>query len=378
MICLTILWIMLDFKDCMKETAFTAGGGICYNGRGRVPPGAAERGRCESAMANLDDIAREAKVSASTVSRVLNGRASISEETRRRVLLAAERMQYRKRSYTSGASRMQNVAGVIIPDMTSDYYARLLHTLNVCFRQKDFSVLCAITNFDPEQTVSAVKHMSQIRVSCLLIIIDDTEVISQKLIDTVRLTSLPTMFITSKYIPSLDVDCLFVDEERGNTMAVEHLLHRGYRRIGFIGEYNTRNRCDFFLRVMKQYDVPVNPAFVRIAQNRGEEGGYLRMREILSQVELPDAIYASYDQMAIGAIHAIGESGLRVPGDIAVIGFDDIPTSRYVAGGLTTIGTPFDDMAAIAVRILMHRISQPFGQPQQVAIKPSLIVRATT
>ncbi len=331
-----------------------------------------------SEMANLDDIAREAMVSASTVSRVLNGRASISEETRQRVLLAAEKLQYRKRAYTANAVRMQKVAGVIIPDMTSDYYARLLHTINVRFQQKSFSVLCAITNFDSEQTVQAVKQMSQIRVSCLLIILDDTEVISQKLIDTVRLISLPTMFITSKYISSLDVDCLFVDEERGNTMAVEHLLHRGYRKIGFIGEYNTRNRCDFFLKVMKQYDMPVNPAFVRIAQNRGEEGGYLRMKEILSMVDLPDAIYAGYDQMAIGAIHAISESGLRVPTDIAVIGFDNIPISQYIAGGITTIGTPFDEIAAIVVRILMHRISQPFGQPQQVAIKPSLIVRATT
>lgn len=329
-------------------------------------------------MANLYDIAREANVSASTVSRVLNGNPSISEETRRRVLQAAERLQYRKRAYTTVGSRTQSAAGVILPDMTSDYYARLLHTLNVRFQQKGFTMLCAITNFDPEQTVRAAKHMAQIHISCLLIILDDTEVISQKLIDTVRLTSVPTMFITSKYISSLDIDCLFVDEERGNTMAVEHLLHRGYRRIGFIGESNTRNRCDFFLKVMKQYDVPVNPAFVRIGQQRGEEGGYLRMREILSQVELPDAIYAGYDQMAIGAIHAIGESGLRVPGDIAVIGFDDIPAARYVAGGVTTIGTPFDDMAAIAVRILTHRISQPFGQPQQVAIKPSLIVRATT
>lgn len=165
-------------------------------------------------MVNLDDIAREANVSASTVSRVLNGRASISEETRRRVMQAAEKLQYRKRAYTTGASRLRNVAGVIIPDMTSDYYARLLHTLNVRFLQKDFSMLCAITNFDPEQTVGAVKQMSQIRVSCLLIIIDETEVISQKLIDTVRLTSLPTMFITSKYISALDMDCLFVDEER--------------------------------------------------------------------------------------------------------------------------------------------------------------------
>ncbi len=329
-------------------------------------------------MANLDDIAREAGVSASTVSRVLNDRASISEETRQRVLLVAERLQYRKRTYTSNTLRVQKVAGVIIPDMTSDYYARMLHTINVRFQQKDFSVLCAITNFDPEQTVNAVKQISQNRVSCLLIVMDDTEVISQKLIDTVRLIGLPTMFITSKYISSLDVDCLFVDEERGNTMAVEHLLHRGYRKIGFIGENNTRNRCDFFLKVMKQYDIPVNPKFVRIAQNRGEEGGYLRMKEILSLVDLPDAIYASYDQMAIGAIHAIHESGLRVPTDIAVIGFDNIPTSQYIAGGLTTIGTPFDEIAAIVVRILLHRISQPFGQPQQVAIKPSLIIRATT
>ena len=329
-------------------------------------------------MANLDDIAREAGVSASTVSRVLNDRASISEETRQRVLLVAERLQYRKRTYASNTLRVQKVAGVIIPDMTSDYYARMLHTINVRFQQKDFSVLCAITNFDPEQTVNAVKHISQNRVSCLLIVMDDTEVISQKLIDTVRLIGLPTMFITSKYISSLDVDCLFVDEERGNTMAVEHLLHRGYRKIGFIGENNTRNRCDFFLKVMKQYDIPVNPKFVRIAQNRGEEGGYLRMKEILSLVDLPDAIYASYDQMAIGAIHAIHESGLRVPTDIAVIGFDNIPTSQYIAGGLTTIGTPLDEIAAIVVRILLHRISQPFGQPQQVAIKPSLIIRATT
>ena len=329
-------------------------------------------------MANLDDIAREAGVSASTVSRVLNDRASISEETRQRVLLVAERLQYRKRTYASNTLRVQKVAGVIIPDMTSDYYARMLHTINVRFQQKDFSVLCAITNFDPEQTVNAVKQISQNRVSCLLIVMDDTEVISQKLIDTVRLIGLPTMFITSKYISSLDVDCLFVDEERGNTMAVEHLLHRGYRKIGFIGENNTRNRCDFFLKVMKQYDIPVNPKFVRIAQNRGEEGGYLRMKEILSLVDLPDAIYASYDQMAIGAIHAIHESGLRVPTDIAVIGFDNIPTSQYIAGGLTTIGTPLDEIAAIVVRILLHRISQPFGQPQQVAIKPSLIIRATT
>ena len=289
-------------------------------------------------MVNLEDIAREAGVSASTVSRALNGKSSISEETRRRVMLAAEQLQYRKRAYTTSTVRLQNIAGIVIPDMTSDYYTRLLHTINLRFLQKGFSTLCRVTNFDPEQTVQAVGHMARIRVACLLIIMDDTEVISGELLDAVRMTCLPTMFITSRYISSLDVDCLFVDEERGNTMAVEHLLHRGYRKIGFIGETNTRNRYDFFQKVMRRYDVPVNASFVGIGRERGEEGGYLRMREILSRVDLPDAIYASYDQMAIGALHAIGEAGLRTPGHIAVIGFDDIPTARYIAGGLTTIG----------------------------------------
>ena len=242
-----------------EESRFTAAVRIWYNTRRGIRPKHANVG---DGLANLDDIAREAKVSASTVSRVLNGRASISEETRRRVMLAAEQLQYRKRPYTSGASRAQNTVGVIIPDMTSDYYTRLLHTINESFQAKNFHVLSAISDFDPERTIRAVEQMTRIRVCCLLIILDDTEVISGKLVDAVRLSSLPAMFITSRYISSLDVDCLFVDEERGNTMAVEHLLHRGYRRIGFIGEDNTRNRCDFFLKVMKRYGVPVNSSFV--------------------------------------------------------------------------------------------------------------------
>ena len=329
-------------------------------------------------MANLEDVARRANVSASTVSRVLNNTASISEETRRRVLHAAKALNYQRRPYATNVVRVQNVAGVIVPDMTSDSYTRLVYTLNERFRQKGFSVVFATTNFDQEETVRAVECLSKMHVSCLLVVIDDTEIISEKLIESVQLTMLPVMFITSKYISGLNIDCIFLDEAWGNTMAVEHLLHRGYRRIGFIGEPNTQNRCDFFLQIMRRHGIEVNWDFVRIGSERGEEGGYRRMREILDLPQIPDAIYASYDQMAIGAIHALQESGLRVPQDVAMIGFDDIPIARYICGGITTIRTSFDDMAAIAVRILTHRVQHPDGQTQQVAVKPTLEVRATT
>lgn len=331
-------------------------------------------------MTNIHDIAKQAHVSASTVSRVLNNTAPISEETRRRVLKVAKELGYRKRPYATagGGARPLNIAGVIIPDMKSDSYTSLVHTLNERFKQKGFSVLFAATNFDQEETIRAVENMSKIHVRCLLVVIDDTEIISRKLIESVQLTMLPVMFITSKYISDVNIDCIYLDEAWGNTIAVEHLLHRGYRRIGFIGEPNTRNRCDFFLQIMRRHGIDVNPDFIHIGTERGEEGGYKRMREILDLPEIPDAIYASYDQMAIGAIHALQESGLRVPQDVAVIGFDDIPIARYICGGITTVRTSFDDMAAIAVRILTHRVQHTEGQIQQVAVKPTLVVRATT
>ena len=344
------------------------------------PQAAVETLQENHAMTNIYDIAKRAQVSASTVSRVLNNTAPIGEETRRRVLMIAKELGYQKRPYASASNpaRMSNIAGVIIPDMKSDSYTSLMHNLNERFKQKGFSTLFAATNFDQDETIRAVENMSKIHVRCLLVVIDDTETISQKLIESVQTTMLPVMFITSKYLSDVDVDCIYLDESWGNTIAVEHLLHRGYRRIGFIGEPNTQNRLDFFLEIMRRHGIEVNPDFIHVGPERGEDGGYKRMREILNLPEIPDAIYASYDQMAIGAIHALQESGLRVPQDVAVIGFDDIPIARYICGGITTVRTSFDDMAAIVVRILTHRLQHPEGQIQQVAVKPTLVVRATT
>ena len=329
-------------------------------------------------MASLKDVAQAAGVATSTVSRVLNGTASISEGTRQRVLEAAEALRYRKRRTAPGSAPLRRVAGIIIPDMASDYYSRLVHTLNECFRQNGYATLFSVTDFDEKAAIRSIEHMAQIRVSCLLIVMDDIEAVSQKLIDSVRLTLLPVMFVRSRHIDLLEADCLFVDEEHGNTLAVEHLLRRGYKRIGFIGERNTMNRYQQFQKTMRRHGAPINRRFARIGDERGELGGYLRMKELLESTTLPDAIYASYDQMAIGAIHALNEAGLRVPGDVAVIGFDNIPISRYIAGGLTTIGTPFEDMASIAVRVLLHRVASPYGETQQIALKPRLVVRATT
>lgn len=136
--------------------------------------------------------------------------------------------------------------GVIVPEMLSEYYARFVHAAIEKFRQKNFSALIATTNFDPEEAVRAVRQMYRCQVKCLLIILDDCEEVSQRLLSVVRQSNLPAMFITATYIPEMDFDCLYVDEARGSVMAVEHLLHRGYSQIAFLGEENTANRRDLF------------------------------------------------------------------------------------------------------------------------------------
>lgn len=107
-------------------------------------------------------------------------------------------------------------------------------------------------------------------------------------------------------------------------------------------------------------------------------GGYLRMKELLGMEERPDAVFAGYDQMAIGAIHAIREAGLSVPRDIAVMGFDDITVARFVEGGVTTIANPSEDLVSIAVNILLKRMEAPNRARQQIALRPRLVIRRTT
>ena len=106
--------------------------------------------------------------------------------------------------------------------------------------------------------------------------------------------------------------------------------------------------------------------------------GYLRTKELLSLENPPDAVFCCYDQMAIGAIHALRESGLRIPEDMAVMGFDNLTSSKYIEGGITTIANPYEDMLSVAVNILTKRTKNPQMSQQQITLRPNLVVRHTT
>ena len=308
----------------------------------------------------------------------MNNHPAISDATKSRVEEAAHKLGYQRRKKCAEAKYPSNTVGIIIPDILTHYYTHLVRALTEQFRKKNYCVVTICSDYKQADAVDAVKLFSGMGVRCMLIFQGDSEATSKNLIAAVQGSGVPTMFITPNYISTMDYDCLYLDERRGNAMAIEHLRHRGYKKIAYIGDINTTKSRDEFIKTLKAYKMEINPDHVRIGPERLEEGGYLRMKEILECKKLPDAVYCSYDQMAVGAIHAIQEAGLRVPADIAVMGLDGIDMMKYISSGLTTISAPYDDMASIAVRILLNRLDMPYAQPQQIAIKPTLEVRGTT
>ncbi|HWR23341.1 MAG TPA: LacI family DNA-binding transcriptional regulator [Feifaniaceae bacterium] len=329
-------------------------------------------------MATLKEIADRLNISVSTVSRALNGSNSISREMQARIRDVAEELGYTLKGRGGKYSPEWNIAGLIVAEVCSEYYAKIVHLAQERFAQRGYSTVIQITNFGHENLHSAIKIMRCIGVRCLLIVMDDEEKISQDIMDAIHKSGLPVMLVTSKYFTMIDVDCIHTNETSGILMGVQHLLSRNYRKIGFIGERMTENRHTIFKQVMEEHVPGWRPQFIAVGRERGALGGYLRMKELLGMEERPDAVFASYDLMAIGAIHAIREAGLKIPGDIAVLGFDNITESEYVEGGITTIASPSEDMIAIAINILMKRIQSSAGALQQVALQPKLIVRETT
>jgi len=334
--------------------------------------------KCGDLVVYLSDVAKEAGVSVATVSRAMNGHPAISDATKLRVQEAAKKLGYHSRKHQNKPKYPVDVVGIIIPDILTHYYTHLICALTEQFRKKNYSVVTMCSDYKQSEAAHAVNLLTGMGVRCLLIFQGDSEAASKQLVTAVHTSGIPAMFITPNYISTMDYDCLYLDERRGNTMALEHLRHRGYHKLAYIGDVNTVNSRDVFLKTMKTFKMDINPDFVRIGPDRLERGGYLRMKEILEMPELPDAVYCSYDQMAVGAISAIQEAGLRVPADIAIVSLDGIAVTEYINGGITTISAPYDDMAAIAVRILLNRVEMPYSQPQQIAIKPTLKVRGST
>jgi LacI family transcriptional regulator len=329
-------------------------------------------------MARLSDIASMTGVNISTVSKALRGKDDINPQTRRRIVEAAKKLKYSShRAAGAAQAGISGTIGVICPEIRSGYYARIVTALESFLRHRGFGMLLGFTDFIHQREVAMLDQFRQKSVSGI-ICVTEHEKIEYDLRDFRRVHDTPVVVVAT-VIAIEDFDYVKVNDALGVRMAVAHLHDLGHSLVGFVGDTVSRQRRDAFADAVEQLGMPVREDYFRMGSERFEVGGYLRMKELLRQRIPPTAVLAAYDDVAIGAMRAISEAGLSVPGDISVVGIDGIEVGAYLAPSLTSVTCDTAEMAETAARILLKKAGdRGVTLVQHVELNPELVIREST
>ena len=325
---------------------------------------------------NIREVARVAQVSTATVSRTINGSDKVSPETAERVRNAIRQLKFypndNARALGSGRS---NLYGLIISDITNPFFPELVRSFEEIAVQYGQEVLTANTNYDPGRMEVCVRRMLQRKVDGVAVL---TSEMDRHLLDEFSERDIPLVFLDTA-TPGPGISNIRVDYAAGVNAAVDHLSELGHSDIGFIhGPMNltsARVRHKAFVSSLKRKNI--EPAFIEEGDHR-VAGGHNAMARLLSRPVRPTAILASNDLSAIGAMNAIFESGLKVPEDVSVIGFDDIDLSTYIQPPLTTIGVSRTEIARTAFRALFDPERDASTEGREYTIHPVLVERKST
>ncbi len=331
-------------------------------------------------MANLKDIAKLTGVSVSTVSRALNGSKGMSEKTKNQILKVAQENNYiPDQAARALVGKGSKTIGVILQEISSDYYTQLLCNIEEQLRKNGYSIVMGFTNGNFDIEKQYLNIFARRKVDGIIL----TGYMYRELeayLDRVYKTRDTPITLIQTNMEYSNYDYIIVDEKYGFDMVIRHLKELGHKKIGFLfDEMSSVIRLQSLKAAVLDNGLSFDQKFFKLGKERFEQGGYLRMKELLSQDEVPTAVVASYDHMAIGAINAIYEAGLRIPQDISLVGYDDIRESEYLVPPLTTVSPPIKAMTDLGVNLLLEKIENKEKTViHQISLKPELILRNTT
>ena len=304
--------------------------------------------------ATIKDVAKAAGVSVATVSRALNGADNVLPETRQRIQAAAQALRFTP----SGAARSlitrrTDTIGALLPDLHGEYFSELIRGIDQAARARGLHLLVSSSHGDAHEAAAALRAMNG-RVDGLLVMSPhaDADFLERNLPGT-----RPAVLVSTAV--ALPGHASFEVDNFGGALAMtRHLCDAGRRRVAFIagpqGNHESAERLRGYRAGLRagQRELVFEGDF-------SQESGWLAGRRIAQARPRPDAVFAGNDMMAIGCLAALNEAGLRVPEDIALAGFDDIPIARYVAPALTTIRVPIAALGAAALEALAKAMDSP-------------------
>jgi LacI family transcriptional regulator len=327
-------------------------------------------------MVTIKDVAREAGVSVATVSKILNLPDYSKPETREKVTAAIKRLNYQPNHAAQSMVRKKaGMIALIIPDVRNPFFTEAARGVEDVANEHNYRVMLCNTDEDPLKQQKYLQALQGRIVDGFIIAVasDDSRQLKK-----IGRSELPFVLI-DRECKNYRTDAVIVDNRDGASKAVRHLLNNGRRRVGFIaGKQDTqtgRERLRGYGDALAEKGISLDRQLVKDGKFT-IEGGYLAAQALLEMTERPDALFVANNAMTIGALKVINEKGIRIPEEIALIGFDDADWAEFFTPALTVIRQPTYTMGSLAGEILFRKLDK--AKPveiKEVVLKPELVIR---
>ena len=306
--------------------------------------------------ATIRDVAEKADVSVATVSRVLNDSDSVRAETEERVLSAARELDYLpNKAARDLRTKETRTVGVLLPNLHGEFFAQVTRGLDERAREEKLHLLVSNSHTDEAEAESVLRSLLG-RVGGLIVLWPRLDV---NFLDALVPEDLPVVLLNTS-VGAARFQTLSFDNQAGAYAAVEHLAEHGHERVAILtggpANYDAQQRLAGYRRAVDDLDLVADPA-LEIAGDFTEEAGRSAVDRLLALDPSPTALFASNDSMALGALRGLHEAGVRVPDDVAVVGFDDIPMAPYATPSLTTVRAPTIALGTRAMNALLDASS---------------------
>jgi LacI family transcriptional regulator len=329
-------------------------------------------------MTTIYDIARAVGVSQTTVANALKGKGNLSEATRERILQYAKEVGYRPNVLARSLTQRKTFSlGFILPTIANPFYPEIAEEIEGIARQHNYQVLLCNTHSDPRLGRLHLESLESRWVDGIIVMGISMDVAD---IQEHYAQGLPTVLCDWQENESPeDIPQVSIDFYQAGTLAAQHLLDLGHRRLAIIvDEPLQTKRLEGFRATLAKDGIPLGSEMMQRGDSTLESGYRAAQRLFAQKEERPTALFATNDWMAIGAMRAIHELGLHIPGDVSVIGLDDIVVAAHYQPPLTTIAIPKQRLARAATELLLQQIEKRQKPSQPLLVPPSLLVRQST
>ena len=328
-------------------------------------------------MPTIYQVAERAGVSLSTVSRVLNGKASVNKVLKERVEKAVKELNYRPNSVArSLANNRTDSVGVLVPELNAPFFGDLMQAVESTLRAADKHVIISVGRNCLETEKDAVEFLISRNCDALIM---HAEALSDEYLLELNQSKLPVALV-NRQVEGLPEACTSLDNEKGGYLATRHLLELGHKDIAYIS--GPTDKCDASLRLeghkraLSEAGLPTNPQLI-FNGDYSEEDGKIGLLELMARDMPFTALVCANDWMASGAISCARDLGMSLPQDLSVVGFDDVVFAHHVFPRLTTVSNPIAEMAEMSAKYILNKV---YGQANNVQLyfEPSLVVREST